>query len=82
MSPTIWRIRGYRFFFYSREESRPHIHVVSADGSAKFWLEPNVELADSHGYNGKTLGIVEKEVLTHAEEFRRAWRSYFTDQDR
>jgi len=42
MSPTVFREKGYRFFFFSREETRMHIHVISGDGEAKFWLEPVV----------------------------------------
>ena len=45
MSPTILREKDYRFFFFSREESRPHIHVVCSDGEAKYWLKPEIELA-------------------------------------
>ncbi len=30
-----------------------HVHVVSADGEAKFWLEPTVALAT---YDGLTTG--------------------------
>jgi hypothetical protein len=40
MSPTLFRERGYRFFFFSREEARMHVHVYHADGGAKFWLNP------------------------------------------
>jgi hypothetical protein len=45
MSPTIFRQGGYRFFFFSKEETRMHVHVICADGEAKFWLEPEIELA-------------------------------------
>ncbi|NMF84178.1 DUF4160 domain-containing protein [Nodosilinea sp. P-1105] len=34
--PTVLRIGAYRFYFFSREESRMHIHVSCADGEAKF----------------------------------------------
>jgi len=43
MSPTIFRERGYRFFFFSLEESRMHVHVRSGNGEAEFWLESSVE---------------------------------------
>jgi hypothetical protein len=36
MSPTVFRWKGYRFFFFSREEERKHVHVTCADGEAKF----------------------------------------------
>ncbi len=48
MSPTIFREKGYRFFFFSREETRMHVHVYRADGEAKFWLEPEIELAKNY----------------------------------
>ena len=47
MSPTVFHEKGYRFFFFSREESRMHIHIYCNDGEAKFWLEPQVELANN-----------------------------------
>ena len=34
MSPTLFRYRDYRFFFFSREEERMRVHVSSADGEA------------------------------------------------
>jgi len=43
MSPTVFKEKGYRFFFFSREESPMHVHVVSDEGEAKFWLEPEIE---------------------------------------
>ena len=50
MSPTVFRERGYRFYFFSREESRKHVHVHGPDGEAKFWLEPEIGLAKIMGY--------------------------------
>jgi len=38
VSPTIFRARGYRFYFFSREESRSHVHVQHETGEAKIWL--------------------------------------------
>jgi hypothetical protein len=35
--PTVLRVSGYRFFFYSLEGSEPsHIHVEHGDNVAKF----------------------------------------------
>ena len=48
--PTVLRIYGYRFFFYSLEGTEPpHIHVEHGENVAKFWLQP-VSLAESHGF--------------------------------
>jgi hypothetical protein len=39
--PTVLRVGGYRFFFYSREGKEPaHVHVEQAERYAKFWLNP------------------------------------------
>jgi hypothetical protein len=43
--PTVLRLKGFRFFFFSREELRMHIHVQHQNGEAKFWLDPQIELA-------------------------------------
>ena len=50
MSPTVFREKGYRFFFFSREEPRLHVHVYCAEGEAKFWLEPQIELAKKYNF--------------------------------
>jgi hypothetical protein len=55
MSPTVFREGPFRFFFFSREEQRLHIHVQSPDGEAKFWIEPKIELARSHGLSDHDL---------------------------
>ncbi len=34
--PTVLKVKGYRFFFFSREELRQHIHIQSQKGEAKF----------------------------------------------
>ncbi len=52
MSPTVFREGGFRFYFFSREETRMHVHVQGSDGEAKYWLEPSIELAH---ILGKTL---------------------------
>lgn len=37
--PTVLRVAGYRFFFFSNERQEPaHIHVERGECHAKFWL--------------------------------------------
>lgn len=60
VSPTVLRIRGFRFYFFSREEPRRHVHVYHASGEAKFWLEPTVELAANYGLNVARLNEASK----------------------
>lgn len=77
MSPTIFREKGYRFFFFSREESRKHVHIICADGEVKYWLEPEIKLAKNYRANSNQLKDIEKIIEAHYDEFTHAWESYF-----
>ena len=79
MAPTIFRERGYRFFFFSREEDRMHVHVYSGDGEAKFWLEPEIELARNYRLSAVQLRQVEEIIEAHRNELRSAWQTHFPD---
>jgi len=75
--PTILRLLGYRFFFYSNEGNEPpHVHVEKGDASAKFWLN-EVELADSFGFNAKEINQLRKKVEEHRQAFLQSWYDYF-----
>ena len=77
MAPTIYRERGYRFFFFSREEPRTHVHVSCGDGEAKFWLEPHIELAVNYRLSRAQLRDVEDIIEEKQDEFRAAWHRHF-----
>lgn len=77
VSPTVFRYRAYRFYFFSREESRMHVHVVSPDGEAKFWLEPQIELALSKGYKSVELSELQRIVEERRDEIRDHWQRHF-----
>lgn len=77
MSPTVFRYKNYKLFFFSREESRMHIHITSPDGEAKFWIEPIVALADYKGFSNRQLTELKKVVEEHAKEIEKAWKKHF-----
>ncbi|MFH1116650.1 MAG: DUF4160 domain-containing protein [Pseudomonadota bacterium] len=77
MSPTIFRERGFRFLFFSREEPRIHVHVQCAEGEAKFWIEPAVTPAKSQGLSAVDLRVVEDIIKEHEDEIRTAWQTHF-----
>lgn len=77
MSPTIFREGAFRFFFFSREEPRVHVHVSHTDGEAKFWLEPKIELALNQGLSQKQLNEALNLVHAHHTEIIDAWRTHF-----
>lgn len=77
MVPTIFREEGFRFYFFSREERRLHVHVESLDGEAKFWLEPDIQLARSHGLDARGLRRIRQLIEEHEGEIRDAWYQHF-----
>ncbi|WP_250655272.1 DUF4160 domain-containing protein [Alkalimarinus coralli] len=79
MSPTVFRENGYRFFFFSREEERMHVHIISGDGEAKYWLEPEIELAKNYAYTNRQLKEIETLIEAHCNELISAWKKHFSD---
>ena len=77
MSPTVLRVRGYRFYFFSREEPRAHVHVYHANGEAKFWLEPTIELAHDYGLGPTRITVALKIIEEHQDDIRAAWAKHF-----
>jgi len=77
MSPTIFRELGFRFFFFSREEPRMHVHIHCGRGEAKFWLEPDIELADNYGLRSGDIRTIRTLIDTHEDEIRTAWHKHF-----
>ena len=77
MSPTVLRAKGFRLFFFSREETRIHVHVQSAEGEAKFWLEPRIELAQSYGLPSNEVTVALQLIRENEDVIRRAWHTHF-----
>ena len=75
MSPTVFRDGEFRFFFFSREESRLHIHVSHPDGEAKFWLNPTIELARNIGLSSSKVKEAERLVKSRQQEIIDAWNT-------
>ncbi len=71
--PTVLRIRGFKFFFFSQEGNEPpHVHVAKGDGEAKIWLNP-VKLAYNEGFKKQELSAIIVMVERHEAELLRAW---------
>jgi hypothetical protein len=75
--PTVLKIKDYRFFFFSREELRMHIHVICPDGEAKLWLEPSIEIADSYKLSKVRLKEIEAMTNDNLDTFKKAWEAHF-----
>lgn len=77
--PTVLKIKGYRFFFFSLEGNEPpHIHVEHGDKVAKYWVDP-VNLASSTGFRSHELTKVRAIVIEHRLTFLEKWNAYFSN---
>ena len=78
MSPTIFKVSGLRFYFFSREEERPHVHVQGSRGEAKVWLEPEIALAQDYGLGQRSVTTALRIIREHENEIRAAWKTHFS----
>jgi hypothetical protein len=75
--PTVLRVGGFRFFFYSSDRNEPpHIHVEKDNNTAKFWLTP-IRLQDSHGFSRKELNKILSIIEENIELILGRWNEYF-----
>jgi len=77
MSPTVFMWKPYRFFFFSREERRPHVHVSCPDGEVKFGLDPTVEIARNHGLSPAQVTELKSTAEDRRHDILDACRKHF-----
>ena len=78
--PVVFRYNGVRYFFYSNEGSprEPvHIHAERGDAEAKFWIRPEVLVAESRGFDRRALAELAAVVLENRELIEGRWHEYF-----
>ncbi|MEJ0000723.1 MAG: DUF4160 domain-containing protein [Verrucomicrobiota bacterium] len=74
--PTVLRVQGYQFYFYSHETTEPpHIHVDKGDSSCKFWLQP-IALARNYGFPDVELNRMDIILENHSLLLSK-WHEYF-----
>ncbi len=76
--PSVLRIEGYRFFFFSNEHLPEHIHVENGDEYAKIELG-TLNVTDSYNLSSKELKKLLKIVENNHTELQRSWDDYFTE---
>jgi hypothetical protein len=54
-----------------------HVHVHHAEGEAKFWIEPEIELARSYGLTRRRVTAALVLIRRHEDEIRAAWQAHF-----
>jgi len=66
--PVVFRYRGFCFFFYSNEGS----------SEAKIWLNPQVQVASSFGFDAGTLRESVEVAQANRVLIERTWHEYFS----
>ena len=75
--PTVLRIDGFRFYFFSHEPNEPpHVHIDRGGASMKVWLDP-VALAKNIGFRRSEINGIIALAAEHRGQLLEAWHEYF-----
>jgi hypothetical protein len=86
--PVVFRHSGLRYYFFSNEiSSRTKVSLQSRRMSikgggrdAKVWLEPELALADSYGFNPRELSNIIQVVAENRNLVLKAWHDHCGNQ--
>ena len=54
-----------------------HVHVFSPDGEAKFWIEPEIQMAVNKGLRAVELTELYRIIEDRQNEIREHWNRHF-----
>ncbi len=54
-----------------------HVHVHSGRGEAKFWIEPTISLARSHGLSKREIEVIQDIIEERKDDIVDHWRRHF-----
>ncbi len=75
--PTVFRWKGYRFVFYSREIGEPpHIHILKNRRQLKIWLS-DLRVARNVGFADHEIGDIVAIAAVNRDLMLEAWNDYF-----
>jgi hypothetical protein len=80
--PVVFRYKSYKFFFFANEgdpREPIHIHVRSGRRLAKFWMVPDVTLADSYRMSSTELNELEDFVREHRTLIEETRNEFFSE---
>jgi hypothetical protein len=80
--PVVFRQGGLRYFFFSNEglpRELRHVHVKGGGRDAKIWLEPDISIEESYGFNSSELSTILRIVAENRDRLLRAWDDHFAD---
>ncbi len=72
--PTVFREKGYRFFFYEADLDEPiYVHVAKSSKLAKVWVQP-IRVAVEGGFRRHELSDIQRIIRSRTGEIVTAWR--------
>ena len=82
MPKALLDFMGFKFFFWSNEEKRIHVHVCKGNPRAnatKFWVtRDDIELARDDGtISAEDLKKIQKYIWANRDTIIARWVSYF-----
>lgn len=78
--PIVLSYKFFQFFGHLNDgnlRESMYIHVRRAKGDAKFLLTPTIYLADSDGFDARTLLEPLGVITANKELIERTWNDYF-----
>jgi hypothetical protein len=75
--PTVFRWKGYRFFWYLADGSEPpHVHIWKDGKECKLWLA-DVSVAFNHGHAAADLRALIAVTAEQREQLLKVWNEQF-----
>lgn len=75
--PTLLRLNGFRFYFYSHEPNEPpHVHIDRGEATIKIWLD-SLEVAKSRGFRAHEISGIIAMTAEHRAMFVEKLHEYF-----
>ena len=76
--PTVLKLHGFTFKFYSNENSEPpHIHIIKGKAESKWWLDPDLAEEYSDGFKVQELRTIRELLKEHQHALLQAWKDHF-----
>lgn len=77
--PSVFTVKGFRFFFYSNENDEPiHVHVAKGNATGKIWLEPKIKIAYMYKFSAREVSQIMTIVTNKIETIKQKWNEHFT----
>ena len=75
--PTVLRIDGYRFFFFSDDHLPVHIHIEKGNSYARIEIA-TLKVTNKYQISSKELSKLVKLVGENQQLLKGAWDEYFS----